>query len=296
MPLTSLPPMAQLRAFAAFAETRSMSSAGALLNVTHAAVSQQVRALEAHLGVRLLIRDGRGMALTDQGRRLGQCLRDAFDAMAREIDELTGAEAERPLQLTTTPMFAAGWLMPRIGDFRARHPEIDLMVNPSTGLANPEPGGFDLAIRYGDGDWPGLSVEMLLPTDFMIMGARSLIGDTEIRSPKDLLGFPWLQELATNEVRDWLRKHGVGEAGMRGLTRLPGNLLLDGLRRGQGIAAVSRSFVEAEIERGDLVVLFQDADPGTGYYIVTGPGRLRPPTRAFVAWLRRQMKAAGDRR
>jgi len=290
VPLTSLPPLAQLRAFAALAETRSMSAAGAMLNVTHAAISQQVRALEVRLGLPLVIREGRGVTLTDHGARLGRCLQDAFGAVLREIEELTGAEAHRPLQITTTPMFAAGWLMPRIGDFRARHPEIDLMVNPAAGLVDPEPGGFDLAIRYGNGGWPGLRDEMLLPTDFMIMGARSLIGDTEIRSAKDLLGFPWLQELATNEVREWLQSQGVTEALMRGLTQLPGNLLLDGLRRGQGIAAVSRSFVEAEVARGELVVLFQNVSPGTGYFIVTRPGDLRPPARAFVAWLHRQAR------
>jgi len=272
-----------------------MSAAGSLLNVTHAAISQQVRALEARLGLSLVIRDGRGVSLTEQGTRLGRCLSDAFGSVMTEIEDLTGADAKRPLQITTTPLFASGWLMPRIGDFRTRHPEIDLMVNPTAGIAELAAGGFDLAIRYGKGGWPGLRDEMLLPTDFMIMGAKSLIGNAKIRSPKDLLGFPWLQELATNEVRDWLNSHGVSEANMRGLTHLPGNLLLDGLRRGQGIAAVSRSFVEAEIERGELVILFQNADPGSGYYIVTRPTDLRPPARAFVAWLRRQVRGQKEK-
>jgi LysR family glycine cleavage system transcriptional activator len=291
MTLRSLPPLAQLRAFAALAETRSMSAAGALLNVSHAAVSQQVRALETHLGLSLTMREGRGVGLTPDGARLGQALLDGFGTMATELETLTGLEADRPLHVTTTPMFAAGWLMPRIPDFHQRYPDTDLMVNPSPGLADPGPGGFDLAIRYGHGAWPGLDSEMLLRSDFLIMGARSLIGDRVIGSAQELLDYPWLQELGTNEVADWLASKGVTARRMKALTHLPGNLLLDGLRAGQGVAATSRTFVAADIARGDLLVLFQDADPGSGYFIVTPRGVLRPKARAFVTWLRRQAAA-----
>ncbi|MDJ0826500.1 MAG: LysR family transcriptional regulator [Rhodobacter sp.] len=286
--LRSLPPLAQLRAFAALAETGAMSAAGDLLNVSHAAISQQVRALEAHLGTRLVAKDGRGVALTADGERLGQTLANAFGAIAREVEALTGADADRPLQVTTTPMFAAGWLMPRIADFHDRHPDAELMVNPSPGLSDPAPGGFDLAIRYGHGTWPGLDAELLVESDFLIMGARRLLDGRRIDSPRDLLALPWLQELGTNEVAEWLAAQGVTEARVKSLTHLPGNLLLDGLRAGQGIAATSRTFVEADIARGDLQVLFTDADSGTGYFIVTPPGVLRPKVRDFIRWLRRQ--------
>lgn len=287
--------MAQLRAFAALAETRSMSQAGALLNVSHAAISQQVRALEHHLNLRLVTKDGRGVALTPEGMRLGQTLRDAFGAIAAEVEDLTGADAARPLQITTTPTFAAGWLMARIADFQTRHPDADLMVNPSAALAELGPGGFDLAIRFGNGDWAGMEAELLLPSDFQIMGARSLIEGRRIDTPADLLDFPWLQELGTNEVHDWLRQKGVTEARVRRMTHVPGNLLLDGLRAGRGIAATARAFVEADIARGDLVVLYEDANPGRGYFIVTRPGPLRPVAREFIRWLRRQAaKASPD--
>ncbi|MDJ0628033.1 MAG: LysR family transcriptional regulator [Rhodobacter sp.] len=288
--LRTLPPLAQLRAFAALAETGAMSAAGSLLNVSHAAISQQVRSLEAHLGTRLVVKDGRSVALTPEGERLGQTLANAFGAIAREIDMLTGADADRPLQLTTTPMFASGWLMPRIADFHARHPDTELMVNPSPGLSDPSPGGFDFAIRYGHGDWPGLEAELLVESDFLIMASRRLIGDRDITDPRDLLEFPWLQELGTNEVDDWLRQHGVTEARVKSLTHLPGNLLLDGLRAGQGIAATSRTFVKDDIARGDLRILFTDANSGTGYFIVTPPGVQRPKARDFIRWLRRQAR------
>jgi LysR family transcriptional regulator, glycine cleavage system transcriptional activator len=110
----SLPSLNALRAFCALAQTGSFTRAGEVLNVSHAAVSQQVRALEERLGTSLAQREGRGAALTPEGERLAATLDAAFLAIARAVDELTGADAARPLQITTTPSFAMGWLMPRL--------------------------------------------------------------------------------------------------------------------------------------------------------------------------------------
>jgi LysR family glycine cleavage system transcriptional activator len=288
MPLRSLPPLSALRAFAALAETRSMQAAGGLLNVSHAAISQQVRGLERHLGIKLITRDGRGVTLTAQGMELAGVVRDSFAAIAQTVDAMTGADAARPVQISTTPMFAASWLMPRIADFRHLHPDIDLMLNPTPDLAPLTPGGIDIGIRYGDGDWPGLDVRMLMPTQILIVAARKLIGDRKIDHPSQLLDYPWLQQLGTNESRDWLSRHGVTEGRIKGLTEVPGNLLHDGLRSGQGVVATIRAFIEQDIAQGDVVVLFQEDTPLTGYYLVTRPGPLRPAARTFAAWLRRQ--------
>jgi len=292
MSLRKLPPMAQLRAFAAVVETGSMSAAGALLNVSHAAISQQVRALEAHLGVQLLRKDGRGVALTIEGARLGETLTAAYGAIAREIDAMTGADAARPLQITTTPMFAAAWLMPRLGAFRQAHPEIDIMLNPTAATVTLEPGGIDLAIRFGKGIWSGLESKLLIHTDFVIAAARSLIGDRVISEPADLLDFPWFQESGSTEINRWLASQGIAGGKVKGLMEIPGNLSLDGLRQGHGVVAVTRTFIEADVARGDVVVLFQDEEPGFGYFVVHRPGPLRAPARLFINWLHRMARDA----
>lgn len=291
MSVRGLPPLSALRALAAFAEARSVSGAGALLNVSHAAVSQQLRALEAHLGVPLLSREGRGLALTAEGAQLAQTLREAFHAIAHEIETITGADADRPLQVTVTPMFAASWLMPRIGGFHDANPDIRLMLDTSTLLAPLGPGGMDLGIRFGRGDWSGVEAELLMPTDFVIVAARSVVEGQQIREPSDLLDFRWLQEIGTDEVQSWLTAEGVTETRVRRMTELPGNLLLDGLRAGQGVGATIRAFVEPDIARGDLVVLFEDPVPDRGYYIVHRGDTLRPAARRFRAWLRREAAA-----
>jgi len=285
----TLPPLSALRAFAVLAETGSVVAAGHRLNVSHAAVSQQLKTLEAHMGLPLVDRSGRTMRMTRDGEQLAEALTTGFGAIARTVEALTGADADRPLQISTTQLFATTWLMPRLLDFQARHPGIDLMVNPSAEICDPEPGGIDLGLRFGDGHWPGLDAEMLVPTDIVITAAPSLVGDCDIREPADLLAFPWLQELGTNESQDWLRKHGVTEGRVKSVTHVPGNLMLDGARAGQGVISTAMSSVEEDVRAGRLRVLFRDKGE-TGYHIVTRPGILRPPAKAFVNWLRRQKR------
>lgn len=283
----NLPPLASLRAFAAFAETGSVQKAGDALGVSHAAISQQIRSLEAHMGLTLVDRSSRALEMTTEGCQLAEALGEGFGVIDRTVATLTGADAERPVHISTTQLFATTWLMPRLMDFQARHPNIDLMVNPSAELTDPSPGGFDLALRFGSGDWPGLDAEMLVPTDIVISAAPSLVADRVIEDACDLLDLPWLQELGTNDSLDWLRKHGVTEAKVRSMLHVPGNLMLDGALAGQGVISTAMSSVESDVRAGRLQVLFRDKGD-TGYHIVTRPGVMRPPAKAFLNWLRRQ--------
>jgi len=287
----TLPPLAALRAFAALAQEGSFARAGSVLNVSHAAVSQQVRALEDRLGTPLVQRQGRGSVLTPAGLQLAATLETAFLAIRRAVDEITGADAARPLQVSMTPSFAVSWLMPRISEFRHRHPEIELMLNPTPELVDLAPGGIDVAIRFGGGNWTGLQSELLLSTNFVMVAARSLIGSRTISDPHQILDLPWLQELGTNEMSNWLRQRGVLAPKTGNITHLPGPLLLEALRSGEGVTATSMTFVERDVAEGRLVVLFEDLRPDAGYYIVTRPGVMRPPLKAFVGWLRRHAPA-----
>lgn len=283
----SLPSLNSLRMFTAVAEAKSLSAAGRALNVTHAAVSQQVKALEQALGLKLIVREGRGVGLTSDGARLYDGLRSGFETIMETVDELTRVDQLRPLNITTTPSFAVSWLMPRISDFRHKHPDIELMLNPTAEVVELAPGGIDLAVRFGKGDWPGLESELFISTNFAVVGASCLIGECTISSPEDLLEYPWLQEYGTNELTIWLERQGVVPTGKLNITHLPGYMVLEGLRRGDGISATAKTFIEPDIEAGSLKVLFEDGVyPGTGYHLVTRPGVHRPPLKAFLSWLR----------
>jgi LysR family glycine cleavage system transcriptional activator len=289
----TMPSLGALRAFAALAEAGSFAKAGAMLNVSHAAVSQRVRGLEETLGVELLAREGRRAQLTPEGARLAAALEAAFGDIRRAVDELTGADARRPVLVSATPAFAQSWLMPRLSEFRQAHPEVQLMLNPTTELVDLVPGGIDVAIRYGSGGWRGLEAEILLPTAYVLVGAPSLIGEREIDEPADIIDLPWLQEYGTSEMSTWLESRGVMAPRKEDITHLPGHLVLEGLRNGDGVSLTAAVLVERELEAGRLRVLFEESGLEVAYWIVTRPGVLRPPVKAFVQWLRRHARPRG---
>lgn len=283
--------MSALRAFAAFAEQGSVQAAGAGLNVSHAAISQQIRNLEAHLGVQLLDRAGRSAVLTVEGRRLADALLDGFTTIAERVEELTMQEGVRPLHVATTPQFASNWLVHRLPAFRAKHPEIDIMIDPNPALTDPKPGGIDLCIRYGDGNWPGLEAQELVHTPIAVVAAPELIGDRKVESALDLADLPWLQELGTSEASLWLEENGVAEGATKGgMIHLPGNLLQHAARNAQGVAVSTRIWVEDDLAAGRLVQLFEGAFE-KGYHVVSNPATLRPAAKAFRAWVLGQARS-----
>jgi LysR family glycine cleavage system transcriptional activator len=287
MTWADLPPLNSLRAFAAVAETGSYSRAGVALKVSHAAVCQQVKSLEARLGVTLVVREGRGLKLTDEGAVLARQLARGLATIRDGVDALTGADAARPIQVTMPPAFAVSWLMPRIMDFQHRHPGLTLMLSPTALVVELTPGGIDLAIRFGDGKWPGIKATPFLLPDMVVVGTRDLIGRRRVADLSTLATLPWLRELGTNEVAAWMARRGIIPKRPPKITHMPGNLIMEAVRRGDGLTYTARCFVEHEVQSGQLMVLSSEFDTG-GYYIVTRPGVLRPPVRAFVRWLKQQ--------
>ena len=161
-----LPPMQALRAFEAAASTGSLTRAAEALHLTHGAISHQIKALEADLGVRLVERAGRGIRLTDEGQRFANRVRTAFAELADAVREMTDHANPRQLRVSVIPSFAARWLLPRMGRFLAAHPDIDLDVRANLALADFHREDTDVAIRYGFGDWPGLVAEHLFDEIF----------------------------------------------------------------------------------------------------------------------------------
>jgi LysR family transcriptional regulator, glycine cleavage system transcriptional activator len=281
----NMPPLSALRAFSAFAEKRNVVDAGQSLNVSHAAISQQLRALEARMGTALIDRAGRTLSLTEAGERLANAVELGFGAIENAVQDLSDATAQRPLQISTTPTFASAWLVPRLTDFRIRHGDIDLVLDPTPTVVRLEHGGVDVAIRYGSGVFAGLHSEPLLMSPIVVVAAPALLKGLQIEQPSDLTSLPWLEELGSHEASTWLRSNGAEKGLVGARTQMPGNLLLSALLDGQGVSATVRHFVEADLKAGRLVELFTSST-GRGYFIVTRPGPLRPAAKAFVSWLR----------
>lgn len=293
MDWTVLPPLSALRAFAAYAETRSVEAAGAALNVSHAAISQQMRRLEEHLGVALLDRTSRQLSLTADGAELAQALADGFATISAGVEAVARREADRPLTISATPTFASVWLVPRLARFRQRHAEIDLMIDASAEMRQLAKGGIDAALRYGDGNWPGLEVTRIVSSPIAIAAAPDLVGEGDIADPAELRRFPWLQEMGTSEASAWLADRGDKRTPPRGVTSLPGYMLVEAARQGQGVAITSTLAVAEDIASGRLRLLFEEATD-KGYYLVTRPGPHRPALRHFIRWILREARSTND--
>lgn len=151
--MRKLPPLSALRAFEATARHLSMRRAADELSVTPTAISHQIRRLEATLGVALFERQVRALRLSEAGARLYPVLNTGFDAFAHAVDAIRGSQAQpvRPRVTLTAPMgLAARWLVPRLGEFATRHPEVDLRIHASDTVVDLHGGSADLAVRYGD--------------------------------------------------------------------------------------------------------------------------------------------------
>ena len=282
-----LPSLNALRAFVALAQHGSYTKAGSALNVTHSAVVQQIRALETHIGTPLVLREGRGVALTEDGRQLAHELSEGFRRIGAAVESLSGAVVTRPVQVTMSPAFATKWLMPRLLDFQTCHPEITLLLNPTGQFIELKSGGIDVAIRYIRNDALTETVDTLLNLDLVIVGRPELLRAPETLGVRDLLHRPWLQELGTQEVGEWFSRQQVDLQPHPQISHMPGNLIMDAVKRGDGITYTVREWVEDDIEAGNLVELFCERGAGQ-FYIHTLDISQRSSVRKFIGWLRQQ--------
>lgn len=287
-----LPPLSALRAFEAAARNGSLSAAARELNVTHAAVAQQVKRLEVRLGKKLLERAGRGVAPTAHGTQLATGLSEGFGVIAESVRKLTRDDETRPLRITVTPTVAAHWLMPRLARFREEAPGLELMVHPAIEVVDILREDYDVAMRFGRGSWPGLEAMRMVASDVVLVATEELLERQPIDTPADLITAPWIQESGTEEVRLWLAQHGLDNAEVRNVLHLPGHLAVDALRGGQGVGLTARAWVASDIAAGRLKVLFaREGDPKLGYYVVFPPAPHRTPLKRFLSWITREIAA-----
>ncbi len=279
------PPLNSLRAFSAVAQCGNYTQAANRLNVTQAAVSQQVKALEIRLGMKLVSRVGRSIELTGSGALLARELETGFEIIGRGIERLCEEQVSRPVQITMPPAFAVEWLMPRIAEFQRLHSEIPLMLNPTSEIVDLRPGGIDIAIRYSDRRRLELDIDPVLISDMIVVGAPSLVGVHASRDPASFVELPWIQELGTNEVADWFTYHGVIPDQPLNVNVMPGNLIMGAVRRGEGITYTARAFFDDDLASGEITELHSESVFGL-YNIKLPHDYQRPAAQVFLNWLR----------
>ena len=288
-----MPPLSALRAFEALSRHKSYSAAARSLSVTHAAVAQQVRALEENLGISLVLRNGRGMALTAEGEQLAVALADGFSVIHSGVAALRGGD-DRPVRITLSPGFATQWLMPRLKNFWALHPDIALSLHPEHRVVDLRREGMDLGIRYGNGDWPEVDSRYLTSARLVVAGAPELLGGEEASALCDptrdltteqMRGLPWVMTDNTPEELRWMQIHGLDPEGLRATYFPDEELTLAAARQGLGLIVESYALLEEDLRRQRLKVVFDSRDRLPGYFIVTPPGPQRRGAREVLAWL-----------
>lgn len=279
-----LPSLSLLRAFDATARHGSFAEAGRVLNVTHAAVTQAVRGLEADLGVQLVRRAGRTVSLTEAGERLARALDDGFSTVAAGIAALRQAEARRVLRVTTTTFIAETHVMPRLPEFWARHPGIEVALSPSPSRVDILREGFDMAIRALSDGWtevPDEEVRPLARIPLLAVCAPALVAGRRL----DLQAMPWI--IGGDSPWDTEQLGGTGIDPDR-LTRVQvgsPHLEMSACRQGLGAMLATEIICRADLEAGRLVRLPLEGLPVVTYAAVLPRGPRRATVDQFADWL-----------
>ena len=291
--MTVFPPsLKALRAFETAARHLSMSRAADELAVTQPAVTQQIKALETVLGVRLIYREGQGLALTSAGRAYAERLHSIFTEIGAATADLLDQEKKGGvLTVSLLPTLAQRWLIPRLGSFQTIHPEIEVRFSTTARVVNLHREDVDLAIRFGEGSWRGSHSLFMMANDMFPVLGPQLQSAQPITRPEDLAEHIWLwveAEPRTNDWQAWLKAAGAEDLKPKGRIAFESSSqALAAATAGLGVAIGHRPFVMDDLSSGRLVMPLEIAiSSSQGYYIVTASGNtILPRVSAFRDWL-----------
>lgn len=273
-----------LRAFESAARHLSFTAAARELSVTQAAVSHQVKALEVRLGVKLFRRTPRGLVVTDEGLSLLPTLNAAFGSLNRLLSEFAGGRRREVLTVGVVGTFALGWLIPRLADFEARHPFVDLRILTNNNRVDMAGEALDYAVRFGDGAWHGVEAERIMPAGITILCSPSLA--QRLAAPADLANVTLLRSYRLQDWLAWFAAAGVGEMPVRGPVFDSSALMARAAVLGHGAALVPAAMFQRELTEGALVQPFPiEVDTGA-YWLARLKNRpVTPAMIAFREWI-----------
>lgn len=308
----SLPPLNALRAFESAGRHLSFTKAAAELNVTPAAVSHQIKTLEAYLDIPLFVRLARGLSLTGAGQAALATISQGFDHLAHGVEQIQAHRFVEPLTVSVSPSFGSMWLVPRLNRFRSRHPEIDVRIDGTDERVDLARDRVDLALRYGPGGYTGVRVDHLFSqVNTPVCSPALVTGRRAIKEPDDLrnhtlLHIEWKD--AEPSWRMWLLAAGLSNIdATRGPVFTMESMAIQAARDGHGVALVGNILVADDLTEGKLVHPFESrlSTPlSFSYYLLSEDTRAQPArVVAFREWLVEEAKefqlqhcsgAAGD--
>ncbi len=286
-----VPVMASLRALHAFsllARHGRAAQAAEELGVSPSALSHLMRKLESELGATLVLRDGRGLSLTEEGQRLAMGLGDAFQRIEDAVDSFK-RRGRTELRISTVSTFATRWLIPRLPEFQAMQPDVEILLSASTRVIDLERENYDCAIRLGKGNWQGIDSSLLWQEHLAVAMAPWLLPKDGVLTEESLSTLRLLHSASRRS--DWPRwleaaglRHSEANSGTLVESR---DLAIQAAIAGMGALVIDRRFVEQEVKAGHLVLPdWPVVELETGYWFVRSPNRpISRPVSAFRDWI-----------
>lgn len=281
-----LPPLNPLRAFEATARHASLTKAAGELNVTHGAISHQIKALEQALNVKLFERDGQRLKLTPHGAELLPAVSTAFDGIAAATARMTRPSSSGALSVSCVPALLSLWVIPRLGSFTAQYPEIRLTLHGSN---DPQAlRSSDVCVLYGNGNWTGCWLKKWSELDLFPVVSPTLINSRPIRTVRDLADHVILHADDGREWHNWLaaadaldlgqgRRHHMSDA----------QLATEAAVHGHGVALGDSVTAKGLLDRGQLVTPFNLSVPAVDAFYVACRNEVIsvPIAKVFIDWL-----------
>ncbi|RWO32292.1 MAG: transcriptional regulator GcvA [Mesorhizobium sp.] len=293
-----LPPLNPLRAFEATARHASLTKAAAELNVTHGAISHQIKALEQSLGVKLFERAGQRVKLTPHGAELLPAVSTAFDGIAAATQRMTRPASTGALSVSCVPALLLLWMIPRLGSFTSQYPDVRLTLIPSNDAKDVRAPHIDICVHYGDGSWTDCWMRKWSGLELFPVVSPTLINNRPIRTVRDLADHVFLHGDDGREWHTWLaaadaldlergRRHHLGDARMASEAAV----------HGHGVALGDTVTASGLLARGLLVAPFSLSVPAVDDFYVVCRNEMRsaPIVQLFIDWLFAEKEQADGR-
>jgi LysR family transcriptional regulator, glycine cleavage system transcriptional activator len=279
---------ALLQAFVAVARAGKMKQAAHELALTPGAVSQRIRQLEEAAGHRLFLRTRAGVELTSEGETMFAALAEPFRAI-EAVDGELGRPPSRRVTVSTTPSFAATWLVPRLAKFTGRYPDIEIAVETGVRPVDLTREPVDLAIRHGLGKYPGLEATWFVAPELIVVASPEFLkGCAPLKRPADCLAFPLLHDFNRQDWPFWFEAHGVAAPNCKkGPAFSENHLIVRAAVAGQGLALIPDIYADDDLRSKKLVkALTVNWPVQFAYYAVaTSEALQKPAVRRFRDWL-----------
>jgi LysR family glycine cleavage system transcriptional activator len=295
-----LPPLKSLHFFLICGQQQSFKLAAQQLNVTQAAVSQQIRTLEGNLQVKLFDRTSKQTVLTEKGRELLPFMQRAFDELTKGITNLTGDSQPNILRISAVHSFTSLWLMPRLMDFQQNNPAFMVQVAPSSELVDFSKQNIDLAIRMGRGGYQNVEEKKILDDDLIFVASPTRLLNIDKNEPKQVFQLPWLEDTSIGlqeAFHAYCVKYAINTDKLLPIMQTNNALpLIENAVQGHGFLLVNRSLVIEHLRAGRLVTLlnYSAKSPYALYLVAPEQQFTWKKVQVFEQWLLPKIKESFD--